>query len=54
MKYSDTDNSISFDYEKPELFAFAGDPMIVEGGGTQENVTGAEDEIYDGVDGDTF
>ncbi len=31
MKYSDTDMSFSFDYEKPELFAFAGDPMIIKG-----------------------
>ena len=52
MTYADTEISRSFfDYEKPELQAFFGDPMIVEGA-TNRNLADEYNGIYIGYDED--
>ena len=44
MEYTDTEMVCNlFDYERPSLFKFAGDPMIVAGGAT--NNEGFDGEI---------
>ncbi len=52
MKYSDTDNSISFDYEKPELFGFVGDPRIVKGESSNNGAYENGGEIGSDEEGD--
>ncbi len=53
MEYFDTERT--FSYEKPELFAFVGDPMIVEGGLSKEgNISAGEDGKFDEIDGEDF